>query len=76
MEEKLKTLMAEIFNLPRDSIQDSLSIHDSNLWDSLKHMELIVGIEEVFEIELTSDDIVQMQSVALIKKILHNKISD
>ena len=70
MEEKLKMLMAELFKMQEGEITDSLTMKDTEVWDSLKHMELIVSIEQTFGIELTFDEIVAMQNVKEIKRIL------
>jgi len=43
-------------------------------WDSLKHMELIVTIENEFGIpKLEMDEIVEMTSIAKIKEVLQGK---
>jgi acyl carrier protein len=46
---------------------------DVETWDSLKHMELIVCIEQTFCVELTFDEIVKMQNVGEIKRILNER---
>lgn len=76
MDNKLKVLLSDIFKIPVDDVLDDLTMKDSGFWDSLKHMELIVGIEDVFETELSSDEIVKMQSVGEIKQILKEKLTD
>jgi acyl carrier protein len=73
MENKLNQLMAELLRLPQSEITDSLNMKDSDVWDSLKHMELIVSIEDAFDVQLTSDEIVNMLDVAQIKNILASK---
>ena len=70
MEGKLKMLMAELFKMKEDEITDCLTMKDIDVWDSLKHMELIVSIEQTFGIELTLDEIVAMQNLKEIKRIL------
>ncbi len=72
-EAKLVELMADLFRLGRDEITDSLTMKSSAAWDSLKHMELVVGIEESFGIELVADEIVAMQTVSEIKRILKDR---
>jgi len=42
-------------------------------WDSLKHMELVVSLEQSFEIQLSFDEIVTMQSVSEIKRVLRER---
>lgn len=73
MKQKLKDLMAELFKMQQEEITDSLIMKDIDVWDSLKHMELIVSIEEMFGIELTFDEIVAMQTFKEIKRILKEK---
>ena len=77
MEKELKKLMAELFKRKEDEITDSLTMKNIDVWDSLKHMELVVSIEQTFGIELTFDEIVTMQNVKEIKRILDERgISD
>lgn len=73
MEKKLKELMAGLFKMREVEITDSLIMKNTDVWDSLKHMELIVSIEEAFGIELKVDEIVVMQNVREIKRILTEK---
>lgn len=73
MEQKLKDLMAELFKMQQEEITESLTMKDVDVWDSLKHMELIVSIEEMFGIELTFDEIVVMQTFKEIKRVLKEK---
>ena len=70
---QLKTLMADVFRIPEDQVVEEFSMSGSDIWDSLRHMELIISIEETFEIELSGDDIVEMTSVASIRSILSAK---
>lgn len=70
MEQKLKQLMVELFDMKEDKITDTLTMKDTYVWDSLKHMELVVAVEQTFGIELTFDEIVAMQNVKEIKRIL------
>jgi acyl carrier protein len=46
---------------------------DVDAWDSLKQMELIVSLEQSFGVELSFDDIVAMQSVGEIKRVLRER---
>ena len=73
MEQELKELMADLFDIKNEDITDSLTMKNTNGWDSLKHMELIVSIEKTFGIELTFEEIVAMQTLKDIKKILKEK---
>jgi len=73
MKKKLVELLSELFEMKPEEITDELTMEDVELWDSLKHMELIVSIEQTFGVELTFDEISNMQDFNKIKDILHNK---
>ena len=74
MNNKIKELMADVFRMKPEEITDGLSKDDIGAWDSLRHMELIVAFEQEFEIELTFEEIVAMQSVKSIENILGGKV--
>ena len=73
MEQKLRDLMAELFSMHEDGVTDSLTMKDTDVWDSLKHMELVVSIEQTFGIELAFDEITSMQAFKDIKRVLIEK---
>ena len=57
IEGRIKNIISAVFEIPADSINDNSSPDSIESWDSLKHMNLVVALEEEFEIELTDDEI-------------------
>ena len=43
-------------------------------WDSLKHTNLIIALEEAFNISFTPDEMIEMLNFKLIKIILTQKL--
>ena len=70
MSGKVEGVLAEVLQLPPSEITDDLTMKDVESWDSLKHMELIVALETALEVQLTFEEIVAMQSVREIKRVL------
>lgn len=70
MSGKVEGVLAEVLQLPPSEITDDLTMKDVEAWDSLKHMELIVALETALEVQLTFEEIVAMQSVREIKRVL------
>ena len=70
MSGKVEGVLAEVLQLPPAEISDDLTMKDVEAWDSLKHMELIVALETAFDVQLTFEEIVAMQSVREIKRVL------
>jgi acyl carrier protein len=70
VDEKVESVLAEVLQVPEAEITDGLAMKDVEAWDSLKHMELVVSLEQAFDTQLTFDEIVAMQSVGEIKRVL------
>ena len=73
MTENVEGLLAEILQIPISSIGADLTMKDVDAWDSLKHMELIVSLEEKFGLQLSFDEIITMQSLREIKRVLNER---
>jgi acyl carrier protein len=66
IKEKIKLIMAEVFEMNQDLINDNITQKDTPEWDSLSHLNLIVEIEEEFSVSLTPEKIGSMISMELI----------
>lgn len=65
----------DIFEMDRDIKSTKININEIENWDSLKHMQLIVGIEEKYEITFSGDEIADISSIEdLINKISKKNI--
>jgi len=69
----LEQLLAELLQIPVTQITAELAMKDLDVWDSLKHMELIAELEREFDLQLSFDEIVTMRSVGDIKRVLSSK---
>jgi acyl carrier protein len=74
MEQQLRDLLADVLGVKTEQIDDSLSMKTVKDWDSLKHIQIITALEEVFDMtQLTTDEIVQMTNIIMIRNILRGK---
>lgn len=71
--QKLKKLIADVLETTPDLIDDTISMENTDIWDSLKHMEMVTGIEENFEIELSAEEMMEMTSFEAIRRVLGSK---
>jgi acyl carrier protein len=62
--------MAQIFGVAPNDINDESSHENIEQWDSLKHMQLIMALEDEFEIEFADRDIPEMISFNRIVYVL------
>jgi acyl carrier protein len=73
LDKKLNSIIAETLHLPLEQVKDELEMSQVESWDSLQHMNLIASLEQAFGAEFTFEEIVSMQSVAEIKRVLQTK---
>ena len=73
MESRIKKVMSNVFNIDIDSINNDTSPDNVENWDSLKHMNLIVALEEELEFEFENQEIVDSMNYALIVNIVNEK---
>ncbi len=70
MDEKIKAVMAMVFGKEPSDIAENASPDTIEEWDSLNHMNLIVGLEEEFGVEFSEEQIASMLNYKLIKLTL------
>ena len=63
---ELFLLIATALKLPAIDVGQDTSMKTTSAWDSLAHMELIISIEDHYQIMLEADEIVAMTSVAAV----------
>lgn len=66
IEDRIRSIMSAVLAIPAGEINEDTSPESIESWDSMKHMNMVVGLEEEFDIEFSDDDIMDMNSFALI----------
>ena len=61
--EKIKAIIAEVLNIDADSITADTTFVDDLGADSLDIFQIIMGIEEDYDIELENEAVEQIQTV-------------
>jgi acyl carrier protein len=62
MEERVRTIMSQVFGVPAESITSASSKESLSKWDSLGHMNLCAAIEEEFGVEFDADQVLGMDT--------------
>ena len=66
IDEEIKNIMATVFKINTREITNESNPSSIDKWDSLKHIDLIIALEEEFEIKLDEDEIASMVSFSII----------
>ena len=71
--EDIYRVVSRVLRIPPEKITRELSIHKVDTWNSLTHIELVISIEERFDIQLSEDEIVAMTSIGEMIRILSDR---
>jgi len=70
----IQEIMAIVFEMSKDSITSESSQDSIRNWDSVKHLDLIISLEEEFEIIFPVEEIGNLVSFKLIKIIIEEQL--
>ena len=73
MKEKLKNLLERILDEEFDSLTRVNNFRELEFWDSLKYVNLVVGLQSEFKVNLTKEDIQNLFTVSDIEAVLTNR---
>jgi acyl carrier protein len=68
--DKYDNVFLESFSISPEMLNDDLVYQSISAWDSVGHMGMIAGLEEVFDIMLETDDIIEFSSYKVGTEIL------
>jgi len=70
MLDMIAQVMAQILQVPKETIVRDSSPETIDRWDSLKHMQLIMALEDEFEVQFPDEVIPELLNVRLIEEKL------
>lgn len=75
-EDALKGVMATVLRVHPTEIGPEASTDTISSWDSLRHMNLILALEQEFGVSIPDEDTANLSSYALIKLVLNELTAD
>lgn len=73
MPDRLLEVFSKGLRLPVDRLSDDTSPSNTSQWDSLAAMEMVVLIEDTFDVRLKTSEIMRMRSIGLARTVLRSK---
>jgi acyl carrier protein len=70
MRDKLQDAFRAGLALPRDFDASSAEMNGLPQWDSVAHLQLVVALEDAFEVQLSPADVVDLNSYQAAQQIL------
>lgn len=66
-------MMADIFGVAADQMNPQSSPDNVETWDSIKHLELVMALEQEFGVQFSPEEIEQLLSVELVASLVEEK---
>jgi len=73
MTARVARVFSEVLGVSAEQITDDTSPDNTPQWDSMAAMNLVVAIEDEFDVTLSTAEIISMRNVAVVKKVLTAK---
>ena len=73
VKDRIKNVMSVIFDVPVELITETSSVDDIENWDSLRHLNLILGLEEEFDITVPDEEVGNLINFKLIELIVNEQ---
>ena len=70
MKERVFKIMSNVFKVPLEEVNEDSSPDNIASWESIKHMELVLALEEEFAIEFAPEQIGEILNGALVIEIV------
>jgi acyl carrier protein len=68
---EIKRVMSIVFEVPFETITENSSPDNIESWDSIKHINLILAIEEEFDIKIPDEEVGNLLNFKLIELIIN-----
>ena len=64
--DKVRQIVADVFNVPAESVTVDSSPESIESWESLTHLNLVLSLEQAFDVSFAPEEIAELTSVAAI----------
>ena len=75
-EPQLKGVVGAMLDIDPATIDEQTSTDTVSKWDSVRHMNLIIALEESFGITIPDDEVANLTSYPIIKATVAELVSD
>jgi len=72
--EQVRAIASDILATPTERLSSESSPETVESWDSIQHLNLVLALEEKFNVQLSPEEIEQMSSIGQIARVLEGKV--
>jgi acyl carrier protein len=68
--EQVRNIASDIFGVPADKITAESSPETIENWDSMRHLNLVLAVEEKFGVQLDPENIERMKNIGAVAELV------
>lgn len=72
--DQVRAIASDIFSVPADHIDASSSPDSIEKWDSIEQLNLVLAVEEKFNLQLGPEEIERMRNIGAIADLISSKL--
>jgi acyl carrier protein len=72
--ERVRGIASDLLDIPAEQITPNSSPDNLEAWSSIQHLNLVLAIEENFKVQLSPEDMEQMNTIERIVNIVEDKL--
>ena len=73
MDERLEKVVRAVFSIEQDTVDENWTSDDIPYWDSVGHLNLIMGVEKEFNVKIEIEEMFEIEKLADIITLLKKK---
>ncbi len=73
MDERLEKVVRAVFSIEQDTVDENWTSDDIPDWDSVGHLNLIMGVEKEFNVKIEIEEMFEIEKLADIVTLLKKK---
>jgi acyl carrier protein len=74
VQQKIYQIMSNVFEVPVSEISEESSFDTIESWDSIRHLNLILALEEEFEITIPDEEVGNLVNYKLIELTVNEQV--
>lgn len=68
--DRVYKVVGRVMNVPVSELNDDSSADTVKAWESLRHMNLVLALEEEFDVQFSDEQIMEMLNIGLIVMVV------
>lgn len=72
--DRIRRIVADIFEIPLENVQPNSSADNVATWDSIRHLNMVLALEEELGVQFEPEEIEELLSVELIESLVEEKL--